>query len=192
MFFEAQSKNKSLKLGSTFLYQVFPGNTVTWQKVYLRAVKDNELETVKRVVTFFQSNMAFINCQEPHTGNSTLHWACKLGHYDVVLYLLESGANIDQKNSSNQTPLFFACEGWHKDIAHLLIEWGCDVHVKGPKGQTAFETVRNEEFREELISVYEMYSTWVPRVIEGDTELLTKLIEDHASGMKRFNDLQSR
>ena len=34
----------------------------------------------------------------------------------------------------------------------LLIEWGCDVHVKGPRGQTAFETVRNEEFREELIS----------------------------------------
>ena len=37
-------------------------------------------------------------------------------------------------------------------VFQLLIEWGCDVHVKGPKEQTAFETILNDEFREELIS----------------------------------------
>lgn len=36
--------------------------------------------------------------------------------------------------------------------AQLLVEWGCDVLVKGPKDQTAFEAIKNEDFRDFLIS----------------------------------------
>lgn len=32
-----------------------------------------------------------------------------------------------------------------------MIEWGCDVHAKNSKGLTAFETIKNDEFRDFLI-----------------------------------------
>ena len=34
IYLEAQSRNKQLKPDTNFLYQVFPGNYLTWQKVY--------------------------------------------------------------------------------------------------------------------------------------------------------------
>ena len=36
-------------------------------------------------------------------------------------------------------------------VFQLLIEWGCDVHAKSQKGVTAFETIKNDEFRDFLI-----------------------------------------
>ena len=36
-------------------------------------------------------------------------------------------------------------------LFQLLIEWGCDVHAKNQKGQAAFETIKNDEFRDFLI-----------------------------------------
>jgi ankyrin repeat protein len=41
-------------------------------------------------------------------GNSSLHLACELGHLEVVLLLLDSGANIDAQNdvySPSPSPL---------------------------------------------------------------------------------------
>ena len=70
-----------MKLGSTFLYQVFPTSLLTWHKVFIKAARENELETVQRMVVFFKHQPSFINCREPQSGNSALHWTCKLGHY---------------------------------------------------------------------------------------------------------------
>ena len=38
-------------------------------------------------------------------------------------------------------------------LLQLLIEWGCDIHVKALKGQTAFEMIKNDEFRDFMISM---------------------------------------
>ena len=39
------------------------------------------MEQVERMVTFFKNNNQILNCREPQTGNSPLHWAAKLGHF---------------------------------------------------------------------------------------------------------------
>ena len=39
-------------------------------------------------------------------------------------------------------------------LFQLLIEWGCDVHAKNQKGQAAFETIKNDEFRDFLIGKF--------------------------------------
>lgn len=70
-----------LQTNYTFLYQVFPSNMVTWQKVFLKAVKENDFEAIHRMVIFFRTMPEFINGKEPITGNTALHWACRLGHY---------------------------------------------------------------------------------------------------------------
>ena len=80
-YFEAQSRNKQLRTGSYFLYQVFPGNTVTWQRLFIKSAKEAEYETVEKMIMFFREDRSFINCKEPKSGNTALHFACKLGHF---------------------------------------------------------------------------------------------------------------
>ena len=38
---------------------------------------------------------------------------------EIVLLLLEGGANIDQKNAAKQTPIFLAIEANHRSICHV-------------------------------------------------------------------------
>ena len=90
-FFEASSKNKMLKSGSYLLYQVFPGNHVGWHRQFIKAIKENEVESVKNIVTFFKTNRQFINAKEQNTGNTALHHACRGGCY-VSLYRTISGS----------------------------------------------------------------------------------------------------
>ena len=80
-YFEAQSRNKQLRAGSFFLYQVFPGNTVTWQRLFIKSAREAEYETVEKMIAFFREDSTFINSKEPKTGHTALHWACRMGHF---------------------------------------------------------------------------------------------------------------
>lgn len=81
IYMEAPSRNKQLKAGAKFLYQVFPGNTGSWQRLFIKSARDNEFETVEKMIVFFQSHPQFINAKEPKSGNTALHWACRNGHF---------------------------------------------------------------------------------------------------------------
>ena len=68
------------------MYMFAAGGTETFVRsfvfqVFFKAIRDNELETVQRLVTFFRNNNAFLNCREQQTGNGPLHVACRAGHY---------------------------------------------------------------------------------------------------------------
>ena len=86
-FFEAQSRNKQLKTGTQFLYQVFPGNTVTWQRLFIKSAREAEFETVEKMIAFFKEHSSFINCKEPKSGNTGLHHAARSGHFVSKIYL---------------------------------------------------------------------------------------------------------
>jgi hypothetical protein len=66
---------------SVFLYQIFPSTMTTWQKSFMKAVKENEYDAIHRMVVFFRTMPAFINGAEAFTGDTGLHWACRLGYY---------------------------------------------------------------------------------------------------------------
>lgn len=191
-YFEAPSRNKQLRTGSFFLYQVFPGNTVTWQRLFIKSAREAEYETVEKMIAFFREDTSFINCREPKTGNTALHWACRMGHFDVVRLLLENGADIDIKNNFRCAPINLAIEALQRKVSHYLIEWGCDIHNKNVKGQTVLETIRNDDFKRFLMELYEYYSRVVPKIMGGDMTLLDEVIADHASGAKEFCCLRSR
>ena len=80
-YFEAQSRNKQLRTGTMFLYQVFPGNTVTWQRLFIKSAREAEFETVEKMIAFFREHSSFINCKEPKSGNTGLHYAARSGHF---------------------------------------------------------------------------------------------------------------
>lgn len=192
IYMEAPSRNKQLKAGAKFLYQVFPGNTGSWQRLFIKSARDNEFETVEKMIVFFQSHPQFINAKEPKSGNTALHWACRNGHFEVARLLMENGASIDSKNILKNTPLNSGIEGLQRKICHYLIEWGCDVHCKNVKNLTPFETVKNDDFKRYLIELYEYYSVIVPKIMSGDMKLMDRVIKDHSTGVKELCCLRSR
>ena len=65
------------------------------------------------------------------------------GYTEIVWYLLEKGANINQADAFGATPLHMAVLGGHKEMVELLISKGADVNAKSHNGkiplQMAFE-----------------------------------------------------
>jgi ankyrin repeat protein len=55
------------------------------------------------------------------------------GHAAVVKLLLESGADLESKDNSSQTPLSWAAENGHEAVAKPLIGKGADLESKDKK-----------------------------------------------------------
>lgn len=55
--------------------------------------------------------------QMDYDGRTALHLACSNGHYEVVIYLLESGlSNVNPKDRHKNTPMDDAIRGNFKEI----------------------------------------------------------------------------
>ena len=55
----------------------------------------------------------------------------------MVMFLHESGANIEHREMLLRTPLYFAASVGSKDVLRYLIGKGCDVNVPSNLGRTA-------------------------------------------------------
>ena len=68
------------------------------------------------------------------------------GHLPVVQHLVENGANINQANIDDLTPLFVSCQYGHLLVAEYLIENGADVNQATKIGATplAFAMYKNQ------------------------------------------------
>lgn len=104
-----------------------------------KAAKDGDFETVKKLL---EKDPNLLN-----TGNrlqqTPLLMASFGGHANIVLFLIEKGAKINQPDSFGATPLHMAVLGGQAEIVELLISKGADVNVKSRNGkiplQMAFE-----------------------------------------------------
>lgn len=67
---------------------------------------------------------------------ATLPIAAQDGKRDVVLRLIEKGADVDAPGFMNMTPLVAAVLMGHTDVAGILIDKGADVNKKGIYGLT--------------------------------------------------------
>jgi 26S proteasome non-ATPase regulatory subunit 10 len=104
-----------------------------------KAAKDGDFETVKKLL---EKDPKLLN-----SGNrleqTPLLMASFSGHANIVLYLIEKGAKINQPDSFGATPLHMAVLGGQPEIVELLISKGADVNIKSRNGkiplQMAFE-----------------------------------------------------
>ncbi|KAI3893439.1 hypothetical protein MKX03_020283, partial [Papaver bracteatum] len=67
-------------------------------------------------------------------GSTPLYHACAEGHFDMVRYLLEKGANPDASNDTNRTPLHQAAKSGDTRIINLLLSRGVRVDVVSSSG----------------------------------------------------------
>lgn len=71
------------------------------------------------IFDFLLSMGADVNLSD-NTGNSPLHPACFEGHKEMVLRLVENGANLRSKTQKGNYPLALAINGDHDEIAKYL------------------------------------------------------------------------
>jgi ankyrin repeat protein len=64
----------------------------------------------------------------------------KNGHRDVVLFLIEHGANINSQNDDNDTPLHLALTTRGIDVIYLLLRQRCNVFLKGFQDKDCIKT----------------------------------------------------
>ena len=63
--------------------------------------------------------------------DTPLHWACRNGHREVAMALIEKGAAIDARDDDQDTPLHLACDDNHLEVAMALIEKGAAIDEIG-------------------------------------------------------------
>jgi ankyrin repeat protein len=68
------------------------------------------------------------------------------GQLEIVKYLIEAGANINDQNKFNYTPLMIASINNRLNMVKLLIENGADVNAKNKYGKTAFIYAYNSRY----------------------------------------------
>eukprot|EP00873_Tetraselmis_striata_P018846 jgi/Tetstr1/439110/TSEL_002975.t1 len=64
----------------------------------------------------------------PVGAGSTLHWACKYNHLELVDLLLQAQADPNVANCDNHVPLVYAVQGGHTAIIQRLVDGSADVN----------------------------------------------------------------
>uniref|UniRef100_A0A3Q3WFD5 F-box/LRR-repeat protein 15/At3g58940/PEG3-like LRR domain-containing protein n=1 Tax=Mola mola TaxID=94237 RepID=A0A3Q3WFD5_MOLML len=115
-----------------------------------RACIDGSLKQVNYLVAQGHPVNPRDNC-----GWTPLHEASNHGHYDIVVVLLDHGANINDAGGplcEGVTPLHDALSCGNFRVARLLVERGASVTLRNSKGDTAIDTLRwwQREYSREL------------------------------------------
>jgi ankyrin repeat protein len=95
-------------------------------------IRNGNFENVRFLIEI-QPNLAF---DTDDNAVFLIHWAVSWGHEEIVLYLLEKGANVNARASIGWTPLYAAGLESQSRIANLPIENGADINAKDIRDET--------------------------------------------------------
>lgn len=97
------------------------------------AAKYGDIQTVKELI----KNGLNVNDSDDEYHASALYWGAVKGHREIVEFLLERGAAVDQRNRDGDTALQVASAIGHKDIVEVLLSKGAAINEKRKDGPTA-------------------------------------------------------
>jgi len=88
------------------------------------------------------------NAREGVKQCSALHMAARRGNAPVARALLESGADIEARDSAGDSPLRRAVNCSKLEVVALLLKHGADADSKGSKGLTPRQAARTERMKQ--------------------------------------------
>ena len=65
-----------------------------------------------------------------HRGVAAVHIAAISGHFSVVKFLIDSGADINVKSKNDETILWLSTANGREEIARYVIRMNCDLNVE--------------------------------------------------------------
>ncbi|KAK5583452.1 hypothetical protein RB653_005047 [Dictyostelium firmibasis] len=116
----------------------------------INAAKRGEEESVEEFVLDTE-NKVDINCTDS-IGETSLHWAAKNNHADVIKVLIRLKANVNVVQSSSlDTPLHKAAFKNNLDaVRALVIDGKANTNLKNSDGRTALQLANDVECRKLL------------------------------------------
>jgi hypothetical protein len=97
------------------------------------AAKDGNLGEVERLVG---QDPGLLNVKHAFNGWTPLMPASILGRVEVVRWLVDQGAAIDERDNDGYTPLFVACFEGRGSVVRLLVDGGADPTATDQHGWT--------------------------------------------------------
>ena len=79
-----------------------------------------------------------------------LMFASYSGNYELAIFSIRNGANINTEDSFGFTILMWASQLGHLEIVKYLVEKGADINIKNEDGNTALDWAATEEIKEVL------------------------------------------
>lgn len=148
------------------------------------AIENGQTEMVKLILDFLSEDEQFDmlnepNFEEPYLEEFPLHTAVRLGHTDIVMILLDAGADLDDVNREFDTPLDVAyslyeeCGSSFLDILHLLLN---AIKAEVEKKRNKIELSENEETKSATLDRLEkigssLHSTLCKAFVDGNDEI---------------------
>jgi len=111
------------------------------------AVRNGKINVVKYLIERYQLPLNVQN----FNAETSLSVAVVEGYYEIVKFLIESGANINLGNCRSESPLHLAVVLGNLDIACLLVEEGAHVDAEDDCGDTPLHFAVRED-RAEMVS----------------------------------------
>jgi uncharacterized protein len=112
---------------------------ILYMSDFVKFAKNGNLNEVKR--TF---RPEIINIRDKENDTALLKASANCNATQVVSFLLENGANVDDRDLIDQTPLIVASQHGCKAIVELLLKAGSNIKHKNQQGETAFLSAAQE------------------------------------------------
>lgn len=146
-------KNRSGAFGIALAFILAAAAGMSAQTIIIEAASSGDLEAVARLL---KTDPKLVEAKNAD-GDTALHAAagCRRGEQvalPIVRLLLEKGAAIDAKNTSNQTPLLYAAYGGFRQVVELLISKGAVVQYLDTNGRSPLHYAAREG-RPEVVEV---------------------------------------
>ena len=113
----------------------------------LIAAEFGQLGVVKSIL---QNRLTDMNALNPSTGHTSLHYAARAGHVEILKSLLESGADCNVKDLKGETPLHSSVTREGSQCLALLLQHGIDLHARDLAGFSVWHTAAKENNVEAL------------------------------------------
>ncbi len=99
--------------------------TTSHDPTIFKAASDGDMAAVAALV---KDDPDEVSCKDDDECTA-LDWASKMGHADIVTFLLGHKADIEARNNQNMTPLMGAAYHNHADVVALLLSKGAEVNA---------------------------------------------------------------